>query len=101
MNLIDLGRDVRSLTDFKRQTPKFLRDLANSERAVMLTVNGEAEVAVMSAATFQRVLDAMATLDELRCIQKGLEEGRRGQGMPAAQFFADIRARGSAKRRRA
>ncbi|MBK8100454.1 MAG: prevent-host-death protein [Planctomycetes bacterium] len=101
MNLIDLGRDVRSLTDFKRQTPRFLKDLTNSRRAVMLTVNGQAELAVMSAATFQRVLEAMATLEELRCIQKGLEQGRRGQGLPAAQFFADVRARRGAKRRRA
>jgi PHD/YefM family antitoxin component YafN of YafNO toxin-antitoxin module len=91
--MLDVSKDIRSLTEFKRETPKFLVELKESGRAVLLTVNGEAEIAVMSAKTFQRVLEAMDTLDSLRCIREGLEQARRGEGLPADEFFASLRKR--------
>lgn len=89
--MFDISKDVRSLTEFKRETPKFLDELKASGRAVVLTVNGEAELAVMSAATFQHVLEALDTLDSIRCIREGLEQAKRGEGMPADAFFATFR----------
>lgn len=89
--MLDVSKDIRSLTDFKRETPKFLDELKANGRAVVLTVNGEAELAVMSAATFQRVLEAFDMLDSLRCIRQGLEQAKRGEGMPADEFFDAFR----------
>lgn len=89
--MLDVSKDIRSLTEFKRETPKFLVELKQSGRAVLLTVNGEAEVAVMSASTFQRVLEAMDLLDSIRCIREGLDQAKRGEGMPADEFFASLR----------
>lgn len=91
--MLDISKDIRSLTDFKRETPKFLADLKRSGRAVVLTVNGEAELAVMSAATFQRVLEAIDTLDSIRCIRQGLEQGKRGEGVAVGEFFHKFRAK--------
>lgn len=90
--MLDVSRDIRSLADFKRETPKYLDELKANGRAVVLTVNGEAELAVMSAATFQRVLDAFDLLDSLSCIHEGLDQAKRGEGMPVAEFFAAFRA---------
>ncbi|HEX6811292.1 MAG TPA: type II toxin-antitoxin system Phd/YefM family antitoxin [Planctomycetota bacterium] len=89
--MLDVSKDIRSLTDFKRETPKFLEELKGSDRALVLTVNGEAELAVMSAATFQRVLEAVDMLDSLRCIRQGLDQAQRGEGMLSKQFFASFR----------
>ena len=61
--MLDVSKDIRSLSEFKRETPKFLRELEANGRALMLSVNGEAELAVMSATTFQRVLEALDVLD--------------------------------------
>lgn len=91
--MIDISKDIRSLTEFKRETPKFLAELKSSGGAVVLTVNGEAELAVMSAATFQRVLEAIDTLDAIRCIREGLEQAKRGEGTTADEFFQAFRAR--------
>lgn len=91
--MFDISKDVRSLTDFKRETPRFLDELKSSGRAVVLTVNGEAELAVMSATTFQRVLDALDTLDSIRCIRKGIEQGKRGEGLPLDEFFGGFRTK--------
>lgn len=89
--MLDVSKDIRSLTEFKRETSKFLDELKGSGRALLLTVNGEAELAVMSAATFQRVLDALELLDSLSCIQQGLEQAKRGEGVPVDDYFAAFR----------
>jgi PHD/YefM family antitoxin component YafN of YafNO toxin-antitoxin module len=91
--MIDISKDIRSLTDFKRETTRYLEELKASGRAVVLTVNGEAELAVMSAETFQRVLEAMETLDAIRCIREGLEQGKRGEILPADEFFRSFRTK--------
>ncbi len=89
--MLDVSQDIHSLTDFKTRTPEFLSQLRQSDRAVLLTVNGRAELAVMSAATFQRVLVAIETLDALRGIRAGLEDGKAGRTRPADEFFAKFR----------
>jgi PHD/YefM family antitoxin component YafN of YafNO toxin-antitoxin module len=89
--MLNVSRDVHSLTDFKTKTPEFVSKLQKTDRAVLLTVNGKAEVAVMSAATFQRVLDAMDELNTIRGIRAGLEDRAKGRTRPADEFFAEFR----------
>ena len=91
--MLDVSQDIHSLTEFKTRTAKFLSRLRKSDRAVLLTVNGRAEVAVMSASTFQRVLDALDTLDALHGIKAGLEDVSSGRTRPAEKFFAEFRKR--------
>lgn len=93
--MLNVGQDIHSLTEFKTKTPEFLSKLRESGRAVLLTVNGRAEVAVMSAATFQRVLDALDALDAIRGIKAGLEDMKAGRTRPAEEFFAELREKRS------
>jgi len=84
--MLDVAKDIHSLTDFKRSTASFLDRLRGSQRALLLTVNGKAEVAVMGAETFQFVLDSLERLETLQSIQRGLEQARRGEGIPLEEF---------------
>ena len=47
MNLIE---DIHSLTDFKRKTSEFLRQLKETGKPLVLTINGKAELVVQDAA---------------------------------------------------
>ena len=67
-------QDIRSLTDFQRNTKAHLRRLKSSGRPIVLTVNGRAELIVQDAAAFEDMLDA------IRGIQRGLDETRKGHG---------------------
>ena len=91
--MLDVSQDIHSLTEFKSKTTEFLSRLRRSERAILLTVNGRAEIAVMSAATFQRVLEALDTLDAIRGIQAGLDDMKAGRTRSAEEFFAEFRKR--------
>ena len=79
--------DIRSLTDFQRNTRAHLKRLKTTGRPEVLTVNGKAELVVQDAAAFEEMLDA------IRGIQRGLEEMRAGKGEPARKVLDRIRAR--------
>jgi hypothetical protein len=80
-------QDIRSLTDFQRNTKSHLRRLKSSGRPEVLTVNGRAELIVQDAAAFEDMLDA------IRGIQRGLDEMKAGKGEPARKVLDRIRAK--------
>lgn len=91
--MLDVSKDIHSLTEFKTRTPEFLAELRESGRAVLLTINGRAELAVMSSSTFQRVLEALDLLESLQGLQSGVEDLEAGRTRPAAEAFRDLRRR--------
>ena len=80
-------QDIRSLTDFQRNTKAHLRRLKSSGRPAVLTVNGRAELIVQDAGAFEDMLDA------IRGIQRGLDEMKAGKGEPARKVLDRIRAK--------
>jgi PHD/YefM family antitoxin component YafN of YafNO toxin-antitoxin module len=80
-------QDIRSLTDFQRNTKAHLKRLKTTRRPAVLTVNGKAELVVQDAAAFEDMLDA------IRGIQRGLHEMKAGKGEPARVVLDRIRAR--------
>lgn len=89
--MLNISKDIHSLTDFKRRTSSFLDQLRATDRALLLTVNGKAEVAVIGAATFQSVLEKLEQLETLQGIQRGLDEAQRGKGAPLEEFDRAMR----------
>ncbi|MDA1266031.1 MAG: type II toxin-antitoxin system Phd/YefM family antitoxin [Planctomycetota bacterium] len=91
--MLNVAKDIHSLTDFKRSTTSFLDKLRETRRALLLTVNGKAEVAVMGADTFQFVLEALDQLDTLQGIRRGLDQARRGEGVSLDEFDQAMRGK--------
>ena len=89
--MLNVAKDIHSLTEFKRNTPSFLDQLRATRRALVLTVNGKAEVAVMGAETFQFVLEALDQLETLQGIRRGLDQARRGKGVSLEDFDRAMR----------
>jgi len=87
-------QDIRSLTDFQRNTKSHLRRLKNSGRPEVLTVNGRAELIVQDAAAFEDMLDA------IRGIQRGLDAMKAGTSKPFRQALDEIRAQHKIPRRK-
>ncbi len=89
--ILDVSQDIHSLTDFKTKTTAFQDKLQQSGRALLLTVNGHAELAVMSASTFQRVLEALSVLDSIQGIREGMNQIQAGQGKPLDEAVTELR----------
>jgi prevent-host-death family protein len=87
--MIDLSRDIHSLTDFKRKTTEFIRQLKETGAPVVLTVNGKAELVVQDAAAYQQLVELLEELGTVRTLRERLASARRGEGRPVDEFFDD------------
>ena len=89
--MIDITKDIRSLTDFKRDTSRFVTELKESGRPSILTVNGKPELVVMDAKSWQEMQDRLEYAQTVSSIRTGLREADQGRGMEASAFFADLK----------
>jgi PHD/YefM family antitoxin component YafN of YafNO toxin-antitoxin module len=90
--MIDL-RNVRSLSDFQRNTKSHLRRLKQTGKPEVLTVNGQAEIIVQDASSYQELLDALEQAETLAGIRRGLDQANRGEGRSMRQAIEDIATR--------
>lgn len=89
--MLDISKDIRSLSDFKRNTSEFLDQMRGSGRPVVLTVNGKAELVVQDALSYQKLLDRVDELEALEGIQRGLADVEAGRVTPLRQFEKEFR----------
>jgi prevent-host-death family protein len=84
---MNLSQDIHSLTDFKRKTPEFLRQLKETGHPVVLTINGKAELVVQDAASYQRLFELAERLETIQAVKEGLASADRGEGRPMDDVF--------------
>jgi prevent-host-death family protein len=88
--MINLNRDIHSLTDFKRNTNELVKQMKKTKTPVVLTVNGKAELIVQDAESYQTMLERLEQMDIIEGIRRGLEQMERGEGRPADEIFAEF-----------
>ena len=91
--MLDITKDIQSLTTFRRRSGDFMKQIRKSKRPVVLTVNGRAAAVVQDAEAYQRLLDIAASADASEGIRQGIEDVRKGRVRPATEFFREFEAR--------
>lgn len=71
--------DIRSLTEFQRNTREHIKRLKRTGRPEILTVNGQAELVVQDARSYQKLLDRAAEADQREELRRSIAEYRTGQ----------------------
>ena len=61
MSLVRL-QEIESLTAFRRETSRHLKELARTGRPKLLTINGRAALVVQDAAAFETMMERLETL---------------------------------------
>ena len=93
VNILDITRDIQSLTTFRRSSGDFMKQLRKTKRPVVLTVNGKAAAVVQDAEAYQRLLDIAARADAQEGIRQGLDDVAHGRTRPAREFFDEFEAK--------
>jgi prevent-host-death family protein len=88
--MINLSRDIQSLSTFKRNTNELIIQMKETGNPVVLTVNGKAELVVQDAESYQKLLNSIEYLESIIGIQKGLEDIANGDTQPLDQFMEEI-----------
>src|SRR5665213_2991226 len=89
--MLDINRDINSLSNFKRNTPEFLRQLKESGHPVVLTINGKAELVVQDSASYQKLMQRAMDAEERESLLVYVEEMRAGKAIPAERVLAQMR----------
>ncbi len=89
--MLDITKDIQSLTSFRRSSGDFMKRLRKSKRPVVLTVNGKAAAIVQDAEAYQRLLDIAARSDAEEGIRQGLDDVAHGRTRLAKEVFDQIR----------
>jgi prevent-host-death family protein len=90
--MLDITKDIQSLTTFRRRSGDFMKHLRKSKRPVVLTVKGRAAAVVQDAEAYQRLLDIAARVDVNEGIRQGLEDAKKGKTRSANEFFDEFEA---------
>lgn len=88
--MINLTRDIQSLSTFKRNTNELIDQMKETGNPIVLTVNGKAELVVQDAISYQKLLDSIEQLETIIGIKTGLEDMAKGETEPLSQFIEEM-----------
>jgi prevent-host-death family protein len=84
-----------SLSTFKRDSNKVMRQIKRTKEPVVLTINGKAAVVVQDAEGYQTLLDLKERVETIEVLRQRLTSHGRKKGRTADQFFAEFFAENS------
>jgi PHD/YefM family antitoxin component YafN of YafNO toxin-antitoxin module len=89
--MLDISKDIHSLSDFKRNTSEFLERMRGSGHPLVLTINGKAELVVQDAVSYQKLLERVDEMEALEGIHRGLADVEAGRVAPLKEFEKEFR----------
>jgi prevent-host-death family protein len=81
-----------SLSTFKRDSNKVMRQMKKTKEPVVLTVNGKAAV-VQDAESYQKLLELKERSEVVEMLRQRLASRSRKKGRPAEDFFNEFFAK--------
>jgi prevent-host-death family protein len=91
--VVKLTRDIDSLSNFKRETAKFVERMKETGQPVVLTINGKAELVVQDAASYERLLSLAQRIESLESLRKSLEDADAGRTRPMRKAVKSLGSR--------
>lgn len=88
--------NITSMTEFKRDTGRWMRRIRKTGKPGVLTVNGRAEAVIMDAASYRRIMEAFEQAEVVEAVQRSMQEFEQGRGVPAVDALKKLRKRKSA-----
>src|SRR4051794_32122122 len=74
--MLNINSDINSLSNFKRNTPEFLRQLKETGHSVVLTINGKAELVVRDTASNQKLIELAERAERMEALQASIDDMR-------------------------
>ncbi len=91
--MLNLDRGIDSLSNFKRNTLRFLEQLRETGEPVVLTINGKAELVIQDAKSYQRLMDLAERVETMESIRRGLEDIAEGRSLTLEEVKEELRTK--------
>ena len=83
--------DIHSLTDFTRNAKAYIQQIRESKSPMALTVNGDAQVVVQDAESYQKMVDELEHGRFISAMRESEAAVRNGEVQDLDEAFAQIR----------
>lgn len=85
--------DIQSLTEFQRNTREHIKRLKRTGRPEVLTVNGQAELVVQDARSYQKLLDRAEEAERQERLRRGIADYRAGNARDVNDVLDNLEAK--------
>ena len=82
-----------SLTDFQRNARAYIEDINERREPMLLTVAGQVKAVLVDPRTFQAMEERLERERFLEAIREGEKDIQEGRHRPAADVFAELKAK--------
>src|SRR5688500_6928462 len=82
--------ESESLSQFTANPAPIIEKLRQSGEPLLLTAEGQAAVVVQDAASYQRMLDAVARLETIAAVKEGLADVAAGRIRPMREAVEEL-----------
>ena len=88
MNVV---RDIQSLSVFKRDASKIIKQIKATKQPVVLTVNGKADAVILDAESYQNLVEAKEYAETVAILRERLKSFDEGEkGVPMEEVFQEL-----------
>jgi prevent-host-death family protein len=88
-----LSRDIQSLSVFKRDSSKYLKQIKKTGEPLVLTVNGKAAAVVLDPDSYEGYLREKDWQDTMISLRRAREDVKAGRVQDAEDFFREFEER--------
>ena len=85
-----LSRDIQSLSVFKRDSSKYIKQIKKTGEPLILTVNGKAAAVVIDPDSYEDLQREKHRQEMIASVNRGIEDARAGRTTPAEQVFREF-----------
>lgn len=85
-----LTRDIQSLSVFKRDTSKFMKQMKKTKQPIVLTVNGKAAMVVQDAESYEEFLRQKDRIETIEGVRRGIADMKAGRTRPSEEVFREL-----------
>ncbi len=75
MRQINLEEDIKPLSEFRANAARFVKQVKETKRPLILTQHGKSSAVLLDVAAYQSLIEKLELLQEIQIGEKQVEEG--------------------------
>ena len=76
MHRIQLDRDIQSVTEFRAHAKNYINQVKQTKRPLVLTQHGKSSAVLLDVTEYEKLLDKLELIQDIRTAQKDISEGK-------------------------
>ncbi len=91
---MDITRDIQTLSEFKKNASKFVKQVHETQQSIVLTVNGKAALVIQDPKSYQKLIDSREYSETVQLLRKRAADIENAEKWPThKEVFDQVRGK--------